>query len=130
MLLIDSTIYVDWFRRRVEPRDIIEPWIRAREIAICGVIRAEVIRGVIDPHQKARIAELFDVLEEIPTDRALWHGAAELAWKLDREGIVLPLTDIVIAVCAQRIGATVVTLDEHFSRVPRLHVLEEVPRIT
>lgn len=25
MLLIDSTIYVDWLRRRVEPQEIIEP---------------------------------------------------------------------------------------------------------
>jgi predicted nucleic acid-binding protein len=130
MLLIDSTTYVDWFRRRVEPQEIIEPWIRAREIAICGVIRAEVIRGVIDPRQKSRIGELFDILEEVSTDSVLWHDATELAWRLDRKGIVLPLTDIVIAACARRIDATVITLDDHFSQVPQLRVLRDVPRIT
>ena len=101
MLLIDSTICVDWFRRRIEPREIIEPWIRARALAICGVIRVEVIRGVISARQKARVAELFDALEEAPTDAALWEDAAERAWTLDRKGIVLPLTDILIAACAR-----------------------------
>jgi predicted nucleic acid-binding protein len=130
MLLIDSTIYVDWLRRRVEPQEIIEPWIRARELAICGVIRAEVIRGVIDPRQKTRITELFDVLEEAQTDSALWHDASELAWRLNRRGTILPLTDIVIAACARRINATLITLDHHFSKVPGLRILGVVPRIT
>ena len=128
MLLIDSTIYVDWFRRRIEPREIIEPWIRARALAICGVIRAEVIRGVISARQKARVAELFDALEEAPTDAALWEDAAELAWTLDRKGIVLPLTDIVIAACARRSNAVVVTGDDRFSKIPGLNTLRDVPR--
>ena len=128
MLLIDSTVYVDWFRRRVEPQEIIEPWIKARAIAICGIIRAEVIRGVINPRQKVKIAELFDVLEEVPTDSVLWHDAAEMAWRLDRKGAVLPLTDIVIAACAQRVNATLITLDDHFTKVPELKILEDVPQ--
>jgi len=128
MLLIDSTIYIDWFRNRIEPREIIEPWIRARAVAICGVIRAEVIRGVIRPRQKARIEELFDALEETPTDYALWADAAELAWTMDRKGIVLPLTDIVIAACARRSNATLVTVDDHFLKIPGLNTLPDVPR--
>ena len=128
MLLIDSTIYIDWFRRRIEPREIIEPWIRARTLAICGVIRMEVIRGVIHALQKARVAELFDALEEIPTDLALLDAAAELAWTLDRKGVVLPLSDIVIAACARRGGATLVTSDFHFSKIPGLNTLQDVPR--
>lgn len=128
MLLIDSTVYVDWFRRRVEPRDKIEPWVRARAIATCGVIRAEVVRGIVHPGQKAIIEELFDVLEEIPTDHALWADAAELAWSLDRKGTVLPLTDIVIAACALRSKAILITADSHFAQIPGLVIRPEVPK--
>ncbi len=128
MFLVDSTVYIDWFRRRVEPRDKIEPWVRARAIATCGVIRAEVVRGIVHPGQKARIEELFDVLEEIPTDHALWADAAELAWSLDRRGTVLPLTDIVIATCALRINAILVTVDSHFTKIPGLRIRPEVPK--
>lgn len=128
MILIDSTIYVDWFRRRVEPGEIVGPWIRARELAICGVIRAEVIRGVVHARQKARIEELFDALEETPTDHALWNDAVDLAWALDRRGVVLPLTDIVIAACALRSHAILITTDDHFLKIPGLKTLRDVPR--
>ncbi len=129
MLLVDSTIYIDWFRRRVDPRAMLEPWIKARTLAICGIIRAEVLRGVIHPGQKAKIGALFDLLEEVPTDSELWREATELAWQLDRQGTVLPLTDIAIAACSLRIGATLITTDEHFSKISGLSTRREVPRL-
>ena len=129
MLLVDSTIYIDWFRHRVDPRPMLEPWIKARAIAICGIIRAEVIRGVIHPGQKAKISALFELLEDIPTDSALWREVAELAWRLDRHGAVLPLTDIAIAACAIRIGAKLITADEHFSKISGLSLSRQVPRL-
>jgi predicted nucleic acid-binding protein len=48
--------------------------------------------------------------------------AAELAWTLDRKGIVIPAQDLVIACCAHRIGAVVLTMDAHFRRIPDLLV--------
>ena len=129
MLLVDSTVYIDWFRRRVDPRPMLEPWIKARALAICGIIRAEVIRGVLHPGQKAKICALFDLLEEVPTDADLWHEAAELAWRLDRQGNVLPLTDIVIAACTLRVGAALITTDEHFAEIPGLRTRRELPRL-
>ena len=127
MLIVDSTIYIDWFRRRVDPRPILEPWIKARALAICGIIRAEVIRGVIHPGQKTKISALFDLLEDVTTDSTLWHEVAELAWQLDRQGIRLPLTDIAIAACSLRVGARLITADEHFSKIPGLSTGRELP---
>jgi predicted nucleic acid-binding protein len=49
-----------------------------------------------------------------------------LAWELDRQGDVLPLTDLVIASCALRIDAAVLTLDHHFALVPGLRVLNRL----
>jgi predicted nucleic acid-binding protein len=129
MLLVDSTVYIDWFRRRVDPRSMLEPWIKGRAIAICGLIRAEVIRGVIHTGQKAKINELFDLMEEVPTDSGLWREVAEMAWRLDRQGTVLPLTDVAIAACALRIGASLITTDEHFSKIPGLDTLREMPHL-
>jgi predicted nucleic acid-binding protein len=127
MLLIDSTIYIDWFRHRIDPLPLLQPFVKARTLAICGVIRAEVVRGVICPEQKMKIHALFNLLEDIAIDSEMWHEIAELAWSLDRRGIVLPLTDIVIAGCALRMGATLVTTDEHFSKISRLKILRTLP---
>lgn len=122
MILVDSTVYIDWLRGRVEPLKHLRPWVESRSAFTCGVVRAEVVRGVLDEEQKSRTHELFDLLHEIPTDARLWVEASELAWVLDRQGIVIPLTDIVIAACARRAGATVITTDSHFSRIPGLAV--------
>jgi len=127
LILIDSTIYIDWFRRRVELQPVLEPWVRARAVASCGVIRAEVLRGILHPLQKERLSAFFDVLEEVPTESRVWRESAELAWELDRKGSVLPLTDVVIATCARSVGAAVVTLDGHFSKIPGLKVFAAVP---
>jgi hypothetical protein len=62
----------------------------------------------------------FDLLPEIPTDGQLWHAVNELAWKLDRKGCVAPLTDIAIACCAQRAGATLISTDAQFPANARI----------
>ena len=43
--------------------------------------------------------------------------------KLDRQGITLPGPDLVIAASAMRLGAAVMTSDEHFSRIDGLRVI-------
>jgi predicted nucleic acid-binding protein len=128
MILIDSTIYIDWLRRRVDLAEILEPWLMAQSAACCGIIRAEVIRGVVQPTQKTKVHALFDLMLDLPTERRTWQDVCELGWKLDRQGTVLPLSDLVIAVCAQHAGATVVSTDPHFSKVPGLKFRSEFPR--
>ena len=39
---------------------------------------------------------------------------------MDRAGQVIPATDLIIAVSAQRVGASLLTLDHHFEMIPRL----------
>jgi predicted nucleic acid-binding protein len=59
---------------------------------------------------------------EVPTDERIWRMAADLAWKLDRRGADLPLTDIVIGCCALVGNTAVITTDPHFSEIPGLIV--------
>lgn len=54
----------------------------------------------------------------VPTDNRLWEEAQQTLWYLDRQGIVMPLTNVVIACCAQRIEAMILTYDKHFSLIP------------
>ena len=51
----------------------------------------------------------------------------DLAYALDRRGVVLPVTDLLIAVCAIYTGATIISADEHFRHVPDLAVLQSLP---
>jgi predicted nucleic acid-binding protein len=59
----------------------------------------------------------------VHTDAAFWPEATDLAWKLDRQGKVIPGTDIVIAACALRTSAAVMTSDAHFQSIDGLRVI-------
>jgi predicted nucleic acid-binding protein len=74
-----------------------------------------------------RMKALFEVLPTMQTDEATWERTAELAWNLDRRGVILPLTDLAIAASAIGAGAAVVSTDEHFRSVPELRVLSALP---
>jgi predicted nucleic acid-binding protein len=86
------------------------------------VVRAEVLRGIVSAQVRERVERLFATMHEVTMTPELWTDVADLAWELDREGEVLPLTDVAIAACAKRAGATVITTDLHFAKVPGLMV--------
>jgi predicted nucleic acid-binding protein len=127
MLLVDSTVYIELLRARRDPVEALRPWLVRDEVLTCGVVRCEVLRGIVSAKVREHMRALFQVLPAAETDPAAWDRTAELAWALDRRGVVLPVTDLLIAICALGAGAVVVSTDEHFRRVPDLEVLEALP---
>ncbi len=121
-VLVDSSFYIGMARQGKNPLPLLTYLAVDRDLAICGVIRAEVGRGIRLSKVREAFHGFWDVMINIPTDDKLWLEAEDLAWKLDRSGKILPLTDIVIACCAMRLGATILTHDHHFLEIPSIHV--------
>jgi predicted nucleic acid-binding protein len=121
-MLVDSTIYIDLLRRGEDIPFVLRPSLTSGQLFVCGVVRVEVLRGIRTVEIRNELADMFDLMVEVPTDGLIWRKAEELAWRLDRRGIVLPLTDIVIACCALAVDTAVVTNDPHFSKIPGLKV--------
>ncbi|MCL4177263.1 MAG: PIN domain-containing protein [Verrucomicrobia bacterium] len=128
-ILVDSTHYISLLRKGLDPRYKLAGWAASGRLHGCGVIRAEVLRGCRHPDVKADLCAFFDLLPESVLDPNFWREVSELAWRLDRKGTVLPLTDLVIATIATRLNAAVISTDPHFHAVPGLQVLAEVPRL-
>jgi predicted nucleic acid-binding protein len=124
--LIDSSIYINWLRRKQSPALLLQSHARTGDVFTCGIVRAEVLRGVTSLAAKEDLSGFFDLLPEIPTTSAVWHNVSELAWQLDRKGFVLPLPDLVIAACALSVNAVVVTTDPHFAKIPKLKTRREL----
>lgn len=122
MILVDSCIYIRWLRDRTDVFAELGDHLRRGDLATCGVVRAEVLRGVVSVAARERMELLFSSMHEVPMPPELWTEVAELAWELDRRGEVLPLSDVAIAACAKRMGAVVITTDPHFAKVPGLKV--------
>jgi len=129
MWMVDSTKYIEWIRGRQNPTTILRPCVLTGQIATCGVVRVEVIRGAIKPSVKDELGRLFDAMIEVPISSMVWRRIADTAWALDRKDNLLPVADLIIAGCARHIGAAVVTLDPHFSQIPGLDVQTDLPKL-
>lgn len=125
-VLADSSFYIQALREGRDPFKALALAAATRDVAICGIIRCEVGRGIKDPKVLRRFQATWNVMINVPTDNRLWAAVEATAWTLDRSGVTLPLTDLVIACCAQRIGAVVLTFDQHFSHIPGVRAVSQL----
>lgn len=125
-VLVDSSYYIGRFRNGVDPledlADAPEDW----EIVTCGVVAMEVGRGFRRRAERQRFENAFAVMAFVPTSNKIWKRALDLAWTLDRRGVVMQVTDLLIAAHALHVDAAVLTFDSDYNRVPGLEVLHRI----
>lgn len=126
-VIVDSCIWIDELRRGRDVRQMLLPLLRVGRLYNCGVVRAEVVRGIKSTRARDGLEAFFDIIPEIPSDAKLWRDVSRIAWDLARAGNHPPMTDLVIAVSSLRIGAILVTVDGHFNGIPGLRLSEDLP---
>jgi len=119
-VMVDSSWYIGMMRSGNNPMRELLRISLTRDVATCGVVRCEVARGIRDRALLEKFQKRWDVMLYTSTDNRLWEEVERMAWMLDRRGQVIPLTAIIIACCAMRLGAVVLTLDRHFETIPGL----------
>lgn len=123
-ILVDSSVYIRLMRQRLDPVAVLFEHYDTVNLVTCGMVRLEVIRGIKEPRPRQRLEAFLAVMQYVPTDERLWQAATDLAWRMDRAGQPIQATDALIAAAALSKGASVLTLDSDFQRVPGLHVLD------
>lgn len=121
-LLVDSSFFIDLLQKGLDPGTELLRRVELLDLATCGMIRLEVVRGISAPKLRARVEDFMSVMVNVPTDNKLWMEATQIAWDFGREGWTMPAADILIAASAFRINAAVLTLDKHFDAIPGLKV--------
>jgi len=125
-VLADSSYYIRLMRKGQDPIRSLALAAASRDLAICGVVRCEVGRALRPLEALKRFQSFWNVMVNVPTDNRLWEEVERTLWSLDRRGRVLPLTDVIIACCAMRIGAVVLTFDKHFDEIPGVRAVERL----
>jgi predicted nucleic acid-binding protein len=126
LVLPDSNIYIDAVRAGIDPFQQFSGFLEEWEFTTCGMVVLEVCRGIRDPVRLQLFRERFAIMIYLQATNQTWERATQLAWALDRKGIVLPSPDLFIAACALQSGATVLTRDAHFRQVPGLDVRDRL----
>lgn len=125
-VLADSSYYIRLMREGRDPLRSLALTSAMRDVAICGVVRMEVGRALRPIERLKKFQAAWNVMLNVPTDNRIWDDVEDLAWQLDRSGVILPLPDLVIAACAKRIGAVVLTYDKHFQHIPGVRVVSQL----
>jgi predicted nucleic acid-binding protein len=122
LVLIDTSVYIHWFRTRRDVVARLRPLLEADSAVTCGIVVAEVLRGLVHPLVRERQSRLFASMRWLPLDDALWTEVADLGFTLRNRGLSPSLPDLALAVAAQRSGACIQTLDTDFARIPGLRI--------
>jgi predicted nucleic acid-binding protein len=123
-ILVDSSWYIHQARLGRDPLRELADVALFREIAVCGMITAEVGRGLRFSKHLERYQQSWNGMLWVEASTEVWNRTLALAWNLDRKGIILPVQDIHIAACAMEVSAVVLTLDQHFHHFPELIVTD------
>ena len=78
------------------------------------------MQGITKETEGNAIVAAFQAVPFLELSQGLWSEAGRLAAQLRSQGHSLPLSDILIATLARKQGATVLTIDHHFSVIPGL----------
>ena len=130
MILVDSSVWVDFFRPSfsgpsrgrggAELRRMIE---ESEPFALTGIVVAEVLQGLTrDAGVIERFLHQWDMLE--PKGLATYRSAAAIYRAGRGKGLTFSTIDTLIAAIALEHGASIFTVDRDFVRIARMTGLE------
>lgn len=125
-VLVNSSYYFGPAREGRDPLRALAMVGALRDVATCGVGRSEVAHSIKAEAALERFRRGRDVMLYVPTDNRLWLEVKQTLWELDRRGVCLPLNDELIACCARRIQAVVLTFDAYFQAIPSIRAVSEI----
>ncbi|MBI4330378.1 MAG: PIN domain-containing protein [Chloroflexi bacterium] len=118
--LIDTAIWVDLFKGSDLARRVILPLMEEGRVFTCGAVLHELMVGVKKPEQREELLSTVDSLNYLEMEKADWLRSAEMVRELRVKGIVLPLTDLLVASLAESHQCDVLTRDVHFAHIQRV----------
>jgi predicted nucleic acid-binding protein len=111
-------------RRMPQVRELLFAAAERGDVAWCWPVRYELTVDAPSPQRIAALDRTLDGLREIAVDRTVQRGVLSAMRELADGGSHgahrLPLTDLTVAVAAQRSGLEVLHYDRHFERLGEL----------
>ena len=112
MILVDTTVWIDFFAGRPRPHvAALEQLLQtAEDICICGIVLAEVLQGIRSDSEYTKTKDYFESLVFLPMTHATFLRSSQMYRALRKKGLTIrtPLDCMIASVAI-----------EH--RVPLLH---------
>ena len=111
MILADTNVIIDFWDN---PNDEYARSFEDNEIATCGVITTELLRGSNSDKQFSQIEEALNDFTYFSFSEKDWISLSKLFITLKKNGLAVPFQDAMIAYLAIKHDCEVWTNDKHF----------------
>ena len=119
-ILVDTCIWVDFFKdSNADLSDRLGNLISEDNVLLTDVVRSELLVGARDKNELKELNSVLEGLKTAKIDSTTFIKAGELGFLMRREGITLPLTDLIIAAQAVHHESKIWTYDKHFSTLQK-----------
>ena len=125
MLVIDTNIIIEIEKRN---QKIIEKLVKLKQdhpenISITSAVYAEFLFGFLKIKKEKEAEKYLENCEMINFDKESAVIFANMKKFLEEKGIPIPIFDLLTASCVISKNATLITLDNHFERIPKLKMI-------
>jgi predicted nucleic acid-binding protein len=128
VILLDSTVIFD-YTRGTDAR--LAGWFKKYPVAICEIVRSEVLHGARSPSDRTKLIALLSVFAHVPLPESIWDAVGDNLAILRSNGVTVPFQDAVLTTLAISIDVELWTRDKHFSLIqkwlPPLKLFQEPP---
>lgn len=114
MILVDSNVFIEFWKN---PLDNQKKVFLYNEIAICGVIKSDLLRGTSSEKQFREVFNALDCFNYLFFEESDWSELAKLFVDLRKNGISIPFQDGMIAYLAIKNNCKLWTNDKHFKLI-------------
>ncbi len=120
-ILVDTSIWIEYFNHSDSAHgESLERLLLEKRVVCSGIVLAELLQGAKIEQEFNDILENMIVLPFLETRLETWISAGQTSYSLRREGITVPITDMVMASLCFENNCSIFSLDRHFDLIPDL----------
>lgn len=119
MVLVDTSVWIDYFRKNEEVYDKLNRLIDQGRVCCARLIVAELIQGAKERKEVEVIKNLLDVFPILEEREDTWFRAGVLSYNIRRKGKEVGLADCYLAIMATDSKSVVCTFDQHFKVITK-----------
>lgn len=117
MILVDTSVWADFFRGREPAASRLDQLLEANEVAVAGPILTELLRGVRSLKDRERVTAALEGCHWLDAPPSLWREAGLLGATVGQKGHTVKTLDLLIATIALAHDVALLTLDSDFSHL-------------
>lgn len=121
-VLVDTCIWIEFFKGGSDTGERLASLIVEDSVIMCGVVLFELLQGIKSDTEKITILNAISELPYIEMDKTIWERSAAISSSLRKNGVTVPISDILMASISLQYNLSIFTFDKHFESIPGVNL--------